>query len=51
MRTDASTRTPPVTVSDHRSPLAQFVALHPVASFLLVALPLSLGLMPVPVLA
>src|ERR687886_2923025 len=51
MRTDASTRTSPGIVPEARSPLAQFVTRHPVASFLLVALPLSLGLMSIPVLA
>ena len=49
MTTDAST--PPADVTETRPPLAQFVARHPVASFLLVALPLSLGLMTIPVLA
>jgi uncharacterized protein len=56
MKDNAPTRArPPLTLSSNRphrrSPAAQFIAAHPVVSFLLVALPLSLALMTFPVLA
>jgi uncharacterized protein len=46
-----SARTLSRSVPDPRSPVAEFIARHPVASFLLIALPLSLTLMTIPVLA
>jgi hypothetical protein len=46
-----SARTVSRSVPDPRSLVARFIARHPVASFLLIALPLSLTLMTIPVLA